>query len=192
MSGEIKCPKCGSIQLTANKKGYSLKKGLVGMALTGGVGLLGGLFGSNKVEITCLSCGNTFNPGDGEIANNTTNNDTKEAINLFPELKPNENDVDISDIILADYKKDALLSEFDEDYVRAADSWRVYLHDMMENNKECDLKSIDKAIACYQKTNNVISEFFLYEDLISNYPNHQNIDIWKKSKEKLEPKMFSK
>lgn len=63
MSGETKCPMCGSTQLTANKKGYSLKKGVSGMALTGVIGLLGGLFGSNDIIITCLACGNRFKPG---------------------------------------------------------------------------------------------------------------------------------
>lgn len=61
---EIRCPYCGSDQLYTDKKGYSLKKGITGMLLTGGVGLLAGLFGSNKVIITCLSCGKKFNPGD--------------------------------------------------------------------------------------------------------------------------------
>lgn len=66
MSNEVKCPKCGSTQLTANKKGYSIKKGLIGMAFTGGVGLLGGLFGSGDITITCLVCGNSFKPGGGD------------------------------------------------------------------------------------------------------------------------------
>jgi hypothetical protein len=63
---EICCPKCGSNQLTANKKGFSGKKALVGDILVGPVGLLAGTIGSNKIKITCLACGNTFNPGDWE------------------------------------------------------------------------------------------------------------------------------
>ena len=59
------CPKCGSDQLTANKKGFSGKKAVAGAVLTGGVGLLAGTIGSNKVKITCLSCGNEFKPGEG-------------------------------------------------------------------------------------------------------------------------------
>lgn len=62
---DIKCPKCGSTQLTANKQGFSGKKAVAGAVLTGGIGLLAGTIGSNKVKITCLACGNTFNPGDG-------------------------------------------------------------------------------------------------------------------------------
>jgi DNA-directed RNA polymerase subunit RPC12/RpoP len=64
MTQEIKCPKCGSTQLSANKKGFSGKKAVVGGLLTGGVGLLAGTIGSNKVKITCLACGKEFAPGE--------------------------------------------------------------------------------------------------------------------------------
>jgi DNA-directed RNA polymerase subunit RPC12/RpoP len=64
---QIKCPKCGSNQLIANKKGFSGKKAVAGAVLTGGIGLLAGTIGSNKVIITCLSCGNEFKPGQEEI-----------------------------------------------------------------------------------------------------------------------------
>ena len=60
---QVKCPKCGSSQLSANKKGFSGKKAVVGGVLTGGVGLLAGTLGSNKIIITCLNCGNQFKPG---------------------------------------------------------------------------------------------------------------------------------
>ena len=68
---EIRCPKCKSNQLTANKKGFSGKKAVVGGLLTGGIGLLAGTIGSNKVIITCLSCGNEFKPGEGQTKTNT-------------------------------------------------------------------------------------------------------------------------
>jgi len=61
----IGCPKCGSTQLTTNKKGFSGKKAVVGAVLTGGIGILAGTIGSNKIKITCLSCGNQFKPGEG-------------------------------------------------------------------------------------------------------------------------------
>ena len=61
----IGCPKCGSTQLSANKKGFSGKKAVAGAVLTGGIGLLAGTIGRNKVKITCLSCGNQFKPGEG-------------------------------------------------------------------------------------------------------------------------------
>ncbi len=62
---EIRCPKCGSNQLTANKKGFSGAKAVGGAILTGGIGLLAGTLGSNKVKITCLACGKEFKPGEG-------------------------------------------------------------------------------------------------------------------------------
>lgn len=57
---EIRCPKCGSTQLTANKKGFGLGKALIGGVIFGGVGLLGGFLGSNKIKITCLNCGHSW------------------------------------------------------------------------------------------------------------------------------------
>jgi tellurium resistance protein TerD len=61
----VRCARCGSAQLSANKKGFSSKKAAVGCLLLGGVGLAGGLIGSNKIQITCLSCGEVFEPGHG-------------------------------------------------------------------------------------------------------------------------------
>jgi len=61
---QIVCPKCGSNQLSANKKGFSGKKAVAGAVLTGGIGLLAGTIGSNKIIITCLNCGHQFKPGD--------------------------------------------------------------------------------------------------------------------------------
>jgi predicted nucleic-acid-binding Zn-ribbon protein len=61
---EIACPKCGSHDLHADKKGFSGQKAVAGAVLTGGIGLLAGTIGSNKINITCLKCGNTFAPGD--------------------------------------------------------------------------------------------------------------------------------
>lgn len=63
-NGAAKCPKCGSTQLTANKKGFGLGKAAVGGLLLGPVGLLGGLIGGGKVMITCLNCGHEWKPGD--------------------------------------------------------------------------------------------------------------------------------
>ena len=60
----IKCPKCGSTQLTTTKKGFSGKQAVAGAVLTGGIGLLAGTIGSNKIKITCLACGKEFKPGE--------------------------------------------------------------------------------------------------------------------------------
>lgn len=57
----IKCPKCGSSQITAQKKGFS-----IGQAIVGGV--VGGFIGSQNVNITCLNCGKVFRPGDSQRA----------------------------------------------------------------------------------------------------------------------------
>lgn len=60
----LKCPKCGSTQLTSNKKGFSGGKAVAGAVLTGGIGLLAGTIGSGNVEITCLKCGTRFKAGE--------------------------------------------------------------------------------------------------------------------------------
>lgn len=69
MSSDVKCPKCKSDQVTANKKGFSGKQAVAGAVLTGGIGLLAGTIGSNKVKITCLNCGHEFAPGQGAGSN---------------------------------------------------------------------------------------------------------------------------
>jgi len=60
---KIACPKCGSDQLYAGKKGFSGKKAVAGAILTGGIGLLAGTIGSNKILINCLNCGHQWKPG---------------------------------------------------------------------------------------------------------------------------------
>ena len=59
------CPRCRSTQLSADKQGFGLGKAAVGGLLLGPLGLLGGAIGSNKVKITCMSCGHVFAPGQG-------------------------------------------------------------------------------------------------------------------------------
>lgn len=61
----MKCPKCRSTYVSVDKKGFGAGKALAGAVLTGGVGLLAGFIGSNKVKATCLKCGYKFNPKDG-------------------------------------------------------------------------------------------------------------------------------
>ena len=46
----VKCPKCGSTQVHAEKRGWSLMTGLIG---------------SGKIVLTCLKCNNKFKPGQG-------------------------------------------------------------------------------------------------------------------------------
>ena len=54
------CPKCGSDQLSANKKGFGAGKAIAGAVVTGGVGLLAGFIGSRKIYVTCLACGHQW------------------------------------------------------------------------------------------------------------------------------------
>lgn len=61
---KIKCPNCKSTQITAHKKGFSGAKAFGGAVLTGGIGILAGTIGSNKILLTCLSCGNKFKVGE--------------------------------------------------------------------------------------------------------------------------------
>lgn len=59
-NGVACCPKCGSTSLSAHKKGFGVGKAVVGVALTGGIGLAAGNIGAKKVRITCLNCGHQF------------------------------------------------------------------------------------------------------------------------------------
>jgi hypothetical protein len=61
----VRCPKCGSSQLTANKKGFGLAKGAAGVLTFGAYGVLAAGIGKNKIIITCLNCGKQFKPGKG-------------------------------------------------------------------------------------------------------------------------------
>lgn len=64
---EVKCPNCGSNQLTTIKKDVEGKKqvaeaiisGAVAV-LTGFIGLLVGTLGSRKITFTCRECGHQF------------------------------------------------------------------------------------------------------------------------------------
>ena len=59
----IKCPRCESTQVAGGKQGFGLGKAVVGGVLFGGIGLLGGLIGSHKVQVACLRCGHTWTAG---------------------------------------------------------------------------------------------------------------------------------
>lgn len=59
----VRCPRCGSTQLSANKKGFGVGKSLAGAFVAGPIGLLAGGIGSGKVMVTCLGCGHSFKAG---------------------------------------------------------------------------------------------------------------------------------
>ena len=54
-TGMIRCPKCASTQISANKRGFSIGKALVFLPA--------GFVGMNKVVVTCLNCGHKWKPG---------------------------------------------------------------------------------------------------------------------------------
>lgn len=81
MENQLRCPKCNSTQLTTNKKGFSGKKAVAGAVLTGGIGLLAGTLGSNKIIITCLNCGKQFKPGEDYASTQKKILQQKQAMN---------------------------------------------------------------------------------------------------------------
>lgn len=63
---QVRCPKCGSTQLSANKKGFSLGKAVAGGVIVAPIaGVATGMIGKNKVIVTCLNCGKQFKAGQG-------------------------------------------------------------------------------------------------------------------------------
>lgn len=54
------CPKCLSTSVQPLKKGFGVGKAIVGGALLGPIGLLGGAIGKNKIELHCVKCGHKF------------------------------------------------------------------------------------------------------------------------------------
>lgn len=64
---KIHCPKCGSVQITYNKKGFSAGKAVAGAIVAGGIGLAAGGIGSDKIICTCLKCGKQFKPEEGRF-----------------------------------------------------------------------------------------------------------------------------
>ena len=58
----IRCPECGSMSFTSGQKGFSLGKAAAGGILLGPVGLLGGLIGRKKAELTCSKCNHSWAP----------------------------------------------------------------------------------------------------------------------------------
>ncbi|MGI6161777.1 MAG: hypothetical protein ACOYJD_07075 [Christensenellales bacterium] len=61
--GIPKCPRCRSTSISANQKGFGIGKAVVGAAIAGPLGLVGGNIGAKKVRITCLNCGHQWMAG---------------------------------------------------------------------------------------------------------------------------------
>ncbi|MBM6986228.1 MAG: zinc ribbon domain-containing protein [Acidaminococcaceae bacterium] len=56
-SGVLYCPKCHSRNISIDKKGYSLTKGVVGAVALGPIGLIAGAHHANRRRYKCLDCG---------------------------------------------------------------------------------------------------------------------------------------
>ena len=54
---KVKCPQCGSEQVHAEKRGWTLQTGAIG---------------SDKIVITCLKCGHKFEPGKTTVTSPMT------------------------------------------------------------------------------------------------------------------------
>lgn len=59
---DVYCAKCGSSQIMATKKGFGVGKAAVGAVLLGPVGLVGGMISSNQLLLSCIKCGNQWEP----------------------------------------------------------------------------------------------------------------------------------
>ena len=57
---ELRCPKCGSVHIEIDKKGFSGGKAIVGGLLAGPIGIAAGFMGKNKRKRVCLKCGHTW------------------------------------------------------------------------------------------------------------------------------------
>lgn len=148
---QIHCPKCNSTQLTATKQGFSGKKAVAGAVLTGGIGLLAGTIGSNKIKITCLACGHVFKPGEGKTA--LTDNETKaeQKPSKLDELKK---DLDERKRIFssADHMEEALMKILNEGFVRGAVN---HYQKTMHVSKEEATEYVEKFIVEHNLSDNV-------------------------------------
>lgn len=57
---QIKCLKCGSVNVWIGKKGFGFAKAAIGVALLGPIGAAGGLIGSKKMKFVCQTCGHKW------------------------------------------------------------------------------------------------------------------------------------
>ena len=54
---KVRCPQCGSSDISAVRRNYSPGCGCLGLLLFGWIGLLMGLLGAGKVDLVCRNCG---------------------------------------------------------------------------------------------------------------------------------------
>lgn len=87
---------------------------------------------------------------------------------------------------LEEYKKNALLAEFEKNYEKASENWMQYLNETMKSNCELEDEVLERALSCFRKTTNLQREFFMYEDLITHYPDHPKRNEWENVRNELE------
>ena len=58
----IRCPNCGSTQVSPVEKSYDAGLGCFGLILFGWLGLLLGLLGGGDVSLYCAHCGHRWQP----------------------------------------------------------------------------------------------------------------------------------
>lgn len=59
----IRCPKCSSTQITAQKQDFGIGKAVIGTLVSLPVGVASGFIRARKIYLTCLKCGHRFKPG---------------------------------------------------------------------------------------------------------------------------------
>lgn len=76
----IYCPYCLSKQVHHEYRGFSGGKALAGVVTVGGIGMLAGTIGNDKVELTCMRCGKKFKVGEAFITTKSKKKKIEEAI----------------------------------------------------------------------------------------------------------------
>ena len=59
----VRCPECGSTQISAVRRGFDPGCGCLGVLLFNWIGLLLGCLGADRVDLVCSRCGCTWEPG---------------------------------------------------------------------------------------------------------------------------------
>ena len=62
----VRCPMCGSTQVTAVRRGYDPGCGCLGVLLFSWIGLLLGFLNADRVDLVCNRCGARWEPGNAE------------------------------------------------------------------------------------------------------------------------------
>lgn len=60
----VRCPVCGSSEISAVRRNYSPGCGCLGALLFGWIGLLLGLLGAGNVDLVCRNCGASWKAGN--------------------------------------------------------------------------------------------------------------------------------